>query len=811
RLQSRSSGGRRATAVRTVVAGEQRGGGGVASAGRRVAGTVTGEGARQRVLITLGLGLVLLVGSRQLLSGRLPAVGQLAPFPDGPGAFLRLFASGWRSSGLGSEAPAPFAFALLGVGGVVALGAMDLLQKVLVLGMIPLGVIGAHRLAAPIGSWRGRALSAVLYAAVPLPYDALAAGRWAGLVAYGVAPWLLSRLLRATGLEPFGAPARPELLYRRRREDSGGREGLREGIDEVLGAEAATLDAVSTEELRVAAAAMVGRRDEPDGRTDRRRPVIAPAVLLGRPPGPLPRQAMAAALLVAVAAAFAPALAAVTVLVGLGLVLSSALAGGIRAMVRALGVAGGAVLGAGLLLMPWTLELVLPGAGWAGFTGLGRPASAAPGLAEILRFGTGPVGSSPLNWGLILVAGLPLAVGRRWRFSWSTRLWVVALVCWGVAWAAGRGWLGIPPPPVDVLLAPAAAALVLCAALGQAAYERDLSRFRFGLRQLGFVGAALAAVSTTLPVVAAALDGRWNLPRRDLATLVSWMPERRSEGSFRVLWAGEPGALPLDGWALDGGLAYGTSRGGAPGATDLWPASDSGATGLLADSLAVARRGETTTLGHLLGPLGVRFVAVPSTAAPGEDDPPSRSPGLLDLLAAMRSQTDLKLVQSDPAIVVYENAAWAPAVSVLGDQAAAASEGSGLDVARTTDLRGSRPALVERGLTRHTGEVVPGPVYLAEAHSERWALTVGSEEAEQRKAFGWASLFSVREGGKATLRYRTSPVRWLAILVELVLWLAVVVAVARGRRDGARAPAEDSPPARPLAAPAVTAGSWGRP
>ena len=45
--------------------------------------------------------IVLLVGSRHLITRGIPAVHQMAPFP-GAWSFLRAFASGWNQAGLGS-------------------------------------------------------------------------------------------------------------------------------------------------------------------------------------------------------------------------------------------------------------------------------------------------------------------------------------------------------------------------------------------------------------------------------------------------------------------------------------------------------------------------------------------------------------------------------------------------------------------------------------------------------------------------------------------------------------------------------------
>ncbi|MBW3557106.1 MAG: glycosyltransferase [Actinobacteria bacterium] len=821
RLQTRG-GARISSALRGRLAGEEYASG-MGAAGRRVADAVTAGGLRQNLVVWVGLTVVLVIGSRELLGGPLPAVGQLVPFPDSPLVFLRSFFSGWRTSGLGGEAPAPPTFALLGIAGLLLGGAMGLLQKILVLGAIPVGIVGAYRLASPIASWRARLLGAVLYAAIPIPYDALARGRWSGLVAYAAAPWLLARLLRATGLAPFGAPtaAEDQPVVRRavpRRPGS----SPADAVEDLLGAEAGTIDPIATEEFRVAAVALAGRPDDHEEDRWSRPGIPQPPVGVIRP-GTLKHQALATGVLLALVGAFVPSLLAVVVLVGAALVAGAALVGDLRPMLRALAVAGGAASTAAVLLLPWTLELVLPGATWAGFAGLGQPASVAPKLGQVLRFDTGPVGGGPAGWGIVVVAALPLVLGRRWRFNWAARLWVVAIVLWALSWVLGRGWLGLPPPPPDVLLAPAAAALVLAAVLGVVAFETDLRGYQFGLRQIAFLVAAVAAVSTTLPVVAGALDGRWKTPENDFEDLLSWMPERRADGGFRVLWAGSPEVLPLDGWHIGAGLAYGTSRGGTPDATSLWPASDQGATGLVADALEVARRGETSRLGHLLAPMGIRYLAVPLDAAPvppglrylasarDSASAPSGAAGRRrgepdGLLAALRGQIDLKLISGGPgdSLIVYENAAWAPLRSVLPPDAIPGSQESGLEAARTTELAGAAPALVERSPTRFSGPWPGGDLLFAEAHSPRWRFRVGGSEAQQRKAFGWANAYTAGTAGDASLRYHTSPLHYGGILLQLGLWVVAVRAVVRGRRSrraGQAASAPPTPAAAPPAAP----------
>jgi GT2 family glycosyltransferase len=145
---------------------------------------------------------VVLFGCRHLLTRFVPAAGELLPFGSGSGALVGEWAGWWRPAGLGTDAAVP---PLVGAAGVVGglVGGAGLARTLLAVGLLPLGVIGAHRMAAPFGAKRAQVAAAVAYAAVPLPYDALAAGRWSAAGAYAAAPWMLGRLARASGADPF--------------------------------------------------------------------------------------------------------------------------------------------------------------------------------------------------------------------------------------------------------------------------------------------------------------------------------------------------------------------------------------------------------------------------------------------------------------------------------------------------------------------------------------------------------------------------------------------------------------------------------
>lgn len=745
RLQARGS-ARFSSFVRGQLASERvrRRTRGVLARPRAVMHPERAGSSRMPVVVGAVVAVVLLVGSRHLLTGGIPAVHEFAPFPRGTFTFLQSFLSGWRQTGVGSDSPAPLAFGLLGLGSVAFLGATGLLQTLLVLGALPVGAVGAFRLASPFGSRLARATALLVYVAIPLPYNALARGRWGALLMYATAPWIMGRLFRATALEPVD-----------RLDTRAGSERREQARDEG--------------DRRVAdASAGSGRvhRERLNGSWFR-------------------RHVLPLGLLVALVAAFLPAVVAVVALVAIALLFASLFTGGGAGAARSVLAAAGAAVVAAVVLFPWSLDFILPGTQLSSFLGVSRATAVGPGLGQLLRFEVGPLGAPPIGWAFLLAAALPLLVGRGWRLAWACRLWVVALVCWGVAWTGGRGWLPVEVAGPDVLLAPAAVAMALAVALGLVAFEVDLPGYRFGWRQLASTTALVATMAGTLPVAVAALGGRWNVPKTDFARLLSWMPEQRAKGPFRVLWLGDPEALPLGSWRLSEGLGYATSKGGPPDATMLWPGGSPGSAELVADAVGLAQKSATTSLGHLLAPTAIRYILVPLRAAPNAAAA-ERLPPPPDLLAALESQVDLKKLDSDNFLVVYENAAWVPARARLDEVGAEASGRFGFANLGNVDLTGSLPVLPrQRGANNFSGPLSSSDrILLSEASSSNWKLRVNGRSAPRNKAFGWANGFTVPESGKATLRYRTPLVRYLAVAIEIGLWLALVRAIRsrRGRR-----------------------------
>jgi hypothetical protein len=318
--------------------------------------------------------------------------------------------------------------------------------------------------------------------------------------------------------------------------------------------------------------------------------------------------------------------------------------------------------------------------------------------------------------------------------------------------------------------------------MGVAAFEVDLPGYRFGWRQIASGLAAAAVVLGTIPVIGAAFDGRWSMPGGDHNRALGFIDAEHDEAPFRVLWLGDPGALPLGSWALDDGVAYATTDGGTPSTEDLWVGSDDdGRTGLIADAVRLAGSGQTARLGRLLAPMGVRYVVVPERLAPAPFSS-SAMPIPRELTATLDAQLDLEPLDVPAGLAVFRNQAFFPPRASVPSSSGAPSSG-GISAAAGIDLSGAPRALPDGGgHLRWTGPVEPDTTVLfSAAHSERWHLSVDGRPAEHTKPFGWANGFTVERAGTATLSFETPSVRYLALAGETLLWLWALRRLLRSR------------------------------
>lgn len=692
----------------------------------RAAVAITGrsplEGGAPRSLLPYGVvAIIVLVvlGSRELLFGAIPAVGEFARGPSAPGDLVWRWLGGWDPAGLGSSSPVPTVTGLLGMLGAVLFGSTGLIRHVAIIGLLPAGMWGAWRLGRPLGvdgSRRASLVALAVYAALPVPYNALSQGRWAGLVAYAASPWLFAILARAMRIEPF-VTAEVE-------------HGL--------------TDLVDPEE---------GER---------------PSSLWGR--------ILGAGLFLGVSMLVVPALAGVAVLVALGLVVGSLAVGRIAGTGRLVLTTLGAVAVAVVLQVPVVFGVFTSGAQWSAVAGIRASAEGWMSLPVILRFESGSYGAAPLGFAFLAAALLPLVIGRDWRLAWAARAWGCVVVCLGVLWAGQQAWFPVALPGAEVLFAPAAVGVAFAVATGVAAFDIDLPGYRFGWRQVASIAAGFAVLLGSLPMLSGAVGGRWRMPERSVTDAMTFLSDQRADASFAVLWVGDPDVLPVAGWAFDDTISFGVSHQGLPVMDELWVPPSPQGSAVIAQALQLALDGETSRLGRLLADMRIRYVVVPEQINPS----PSRGPAhpVPEAFArAMGDQLELSTVSVNSSVQVYENKAWRPGLTLVP----AGTEGTSLTTALargagTPVLRGIDP--VQGG----SGELpAAGIVTLGVPVDAGWKMTVDGRVARRVTVDGWQQGFVVPAAGRVHLEHVTPSSRWMWLGLQGLLWLGVVWAWRRSR------------------------------
>jgi GT2 family glycosyltransferase len=687
--------------------------------GRKVRSDPLTSGRSHTIAIVVTAILVLL-GTRELLFGTLPLVGQLAPLPGWAASWHHFF-SGWQPAGVGTTAPATPAFGLVGMVGTLLLGSMGLAQHILILGCIPLGAIGFSQLMRPLVSARARVVATICYLGLPLPYAALGSGRWDGLVAYAALPFIVARLARAAEVAPFDQVTGP------------GWRSTAFGQIAVLGA------------------------------------------------------------IVAAATSFAPAVLPMTLVCALAFLVGSVVTGTRDLAGRVLWVATKAVGMAALLTAPWAVGILMAGSHAVGIFGLPISATDAPNWGEIIRFAVGPTARSPIVWLLVAASALPLLIGRGQRLIWAARFWALACLSWILALASTHGWTGAFTPSDTVVLVPAAIAVSAGVGLGIASFETDVARVAFSWRQV-ISGVAMIAVSLgMLPVAVGALDGRWGLPANGVEQPLAFLNQPNATAAYRVLWLGDPRALPVGGWPVDAGLSYALTGQSLPDATLVWAPAGPGPAATAAAGLQLALDGNTVHLGRLLAPLGVRYVVVIDGINPGSSEVASvNAPPPVDLQRALLDQDDLQIVPGQVGVQVYQNAENLPVTAQRAHPPL--PSGPTWSFPTAVDVQGWRPVLTPLA-HRHgaTGAIASGTVYAGYAPAGDFTLEVGGHAATRRPAFGWAGQYPAPTAGPASLAFHNFPYVPLVVLVELAGWLVLAASVLgwRPRRRAAQPEREE--------------------
>lgn len=822
--------------------GASAGGGFLSHVGRVFIGSFNTDKLRAHWFIWASTMFVLIVGSRSLITGQVPAVGDFVFFPDSAMSMLETWWSGWSERGTGaptSNLGALFWMAALGRCLELVGSGMGMVRTLWVLAPVVIGLIGAYRMMSGIGSNWAKTGSLAGYMLVGLPFSSLASGSISGLVGYAAAPWMLKPMLRILSAKGSGGFAL-----------SGGFAGS--------GSLAGSGNLVVSREI----------------------------VLLG--------------LAVGLAALFVPSAAVLVVVLSLGLVVGGLLVGGVglpTAIVRMIASVVGALVVAAFVVAPFTVDVLaagfssaVPSSGFSSGMSSAVPLSGLPSgfsysnvwnrflaliadghdgsagdvsLVELILFTVNSEGYSEgynvSRWFLLVPMMLPLLVGRNWRLQQAARVWMLAVVAWGVAFMSQQGILGVGLPDVHLMLAPAAAAAAFLWGLAVITFEHDLRFSHFGWRQAMVPIAALALILQTAGFIPLLDDGRWGLAHSSHHESVQLEPEI-SSGGYRVIWVGRPEFLPVEGHSLKldastsvAGGAAGTTTPGAAGKTamawgvtsgdkvtivDRAVTADPGRVDLLESVIASAVSGRTSRVGRQLAGFGVRYLILVHRLAPApfSAELPSRSVPEY-LVDALSGQLDLEQVSGvNSALTVFMNTSWVPmrarysqadypdgfdahvsdifdlnshplppGMSVLSaegppwsDLIPASSPSVNVNSQNADNTRNAdNPQNAgSAGSDTNLGSVinpqhntnagvnseiagVNSEIFVAQTPSPGWELTIEGERAPYRQSLSWARAYQVAQDGTMVLRYSSPWWRQASQVAGVVFTLFLFVVLWR--------------------------------
>jgi hypothetical protein len=318
--------------------------------------------------------------------------------------------------------------------------------------------------------------------------------------------------------------------------------------------------------------------------------------------------------------------------------------------------------------------------------------------------------------------------------------------------------------------------------VGISSFENDLSGREFGWRQLTSALAVVFVGVGLLPVVAGAVGGRWGLPSQGIEQPLSFLDHSEATDASRVLWLGDPRALPVGGWSVEPGLAYALTPEDLPNTSQVLTPAGPGPAVLVANAVRLATSGGTVHLGRLLASAGVNYVVLVQGLAPstvGSLTPSVDAPPPAGLETALLGQSDLHVVPGEVGVQVFAND---EALPVTAQRAAPLPVVRSWSYPSAADVVGWQPVLSSLAESSSaSASIQPGTVYAGYAPAGSFALTVDGRSVRQQPAFGWAAQYLTTRG-RAQLSLSQFPLVPLAVLAEVVVWVVLLAALFGRRR-----------------------------
>ena len=658
--------------------------------------------------------LLIVIGSRGIILGGSRTVGEFLPFEGGAnsaGSLMRMFRSGWWSSGFGEAAANPTGLGLLALGGFFVLGNLALLETLMIVGSLFVGFFGMWRLCGSFYNTRARLVGATVYVALPLSYDAIARGRFSALLTVAALPWVFDLLRKVGGLLP------------NERKDSS------TGVP------------------------LSNSENSTDVGISRLTQLISALVLI-----------------LGLVAAFAPAILVIA-FIGIILWCAASLFG--RTSMRSLGTMFSVgiigIFGALFVNLPWSMHFV-SGRWWELLTSDQSLGERNLGLIALASLNFGEITGGTLVLASYFCVACSLLVANSWRFVWALRS--SFLVAGGLLLAVldDQGLLpfGMPEPVIILSLVACGLALAsaTCASVFSETSAKKTSDWRRSVGLLVPVAISVAILPSLLGVV----DGRWHQPNATVSQLFAQMPDNPTDGNYRVLFVGDNELLPISTNAVTNKVSYGVSDDGPVNIVSHWAPQRTAMNELADHALNALIDRQTVRVGRLMSPLAIRFIVVPLG-----DQPSQSARLLVDSLSnqidlrRLYFAKDLAIFENSAwlPIVSLLDEESAVASEKVDESALIVRELRSLLPLFIDDQSVANKTV--------SSAFDGGTVHLAVPFNKNWQLIVDDARLNPRVAFGASTAFDAPIKGVAKLSFRTSKLRDLYLVAQALVWLGLLM------------------------------------
>ena len=482
-----------------------------------------------------------------------------------------------------------------------------------------------------------------------------------------------------------------------------------------------------------------------------------------------------AVLFAAVVFAFVPTFLAIVVWVAIAWIIGGFIAqANLRQAIAVGRIVVALVVGALVLNAPWVSQFA--NAQWMDhFIGNQAASVQRVGFTQLARFDGGLLRFGVIALGLYIPVFVSVVVTRSNTFIWATRSLSLVVLTGMLIVAIDANVVNIAAPSFGQLSAIVACGLALGAgALASFVFDDELTlAYRWWKPVVAC--AVVASFVGALPAVSMAVGGSWNQSKTAIADLYTQMQDNPPEGDYNVVYVGRSEVLPVSSLRVSDEVAFAVADDGELTMRDRWAKPNDLSSNVESALHAIIWR-ETVRGGRLLAPLAVRYVVVPQIDG-GESTIEKPLPLPEDLLAALSTQLDFRRVYLASDLVIYENMAWVPSLSILDDNSSALSKQAGDEVLLSSELKSTMPIARVGDVASVATEVGASTVHLAVPFSNQLRLDVAGADVQPRVAFGGTTAFDVSDGGPATLKYNTPISQYLFIVVQSLLWLLVMVAV----------------------------------